>query len=95
VIGGVIGGARSVPRARPGPGTSHPARVIHGCDLAGRGATLGVGQPDRAWRTNGWCEMPAMTQLAVTRVKFGDHPEVAARRMHWVRQFTAQATDQP
>jgi hypothetical protein len=27
--------------------------------------------------------------------EFGDHPEVAARRMRWVRQLTAQATDQP
>jgi hypothetical protein len=25
--------------------------------------------------------------------EFGDHPEVAARRMRWVRQLTAQATD--
>jgi hypothetical protein len=27
--------------------------------------------------------------------EFGDHPEVAARRMRWVRQLTAQGTDQP
>jgi hypothetical protein len=27
--------------------------------------------------------------------EFGDHPEVAARRMRWVRQLTAQATDRP
>jgi hypothetical protein len=33
--------------------------------------------------------MPAMTQ------EFTDHPEVAARRMRWVRQLAVQATDRP
>jgi hypothetical protein len=27
--------------------------------------------------------------------EFGDHPEVAARRMRWVRQLTAQPADRP
>lgn len=49
--------------------------------------------------------MPATTQLAMTRLKvncvgrmaqeFGDHADMAAKRMRWVRQLTAQATNRP